>query len=515
MRMNSRVVLSRRRVVASTVATLAAFGTRNVWAVSSAGRWSVRDFGAKGDGETLDTAAIQAAINAAAQAGGGFVDLPAGRYLCYTIHLRSHVTLCFSPGTVVIGAQPVFADAAKQYDPPEPQSDSIRPYQDFGHNHWHNSLFLGEDLESFGMTGLGELWGRGLEKGDGPAEEHSGAGNKLIALKRCRNVLLRDLSLRAGGHFGVLATAVDNLTIENLKIDTGRDGIDIDSCRHVHILGCIVNSPWDDAIVLKSSYSLGELRSTEQVTISDCVVTGSYQVGSMLDGKDLAFAAEGDQPARVGRIKIGTETNGDIRNVVVSNCILDGCHGLAVISEDGGNVEDVSFSNITMRNMIGPPIFVRLGGRMREPLPHKVSTIRRIGFDQIDCISATSDNCSIIAGIPGHPVQEVWVRGLHVRHPGGGLPRKDAILEELATYPEPKMFGATPAHGFYIRHAEEIEMRDVLVQPEVPEQRPLVWMDDVQQARFDDVRCQGAAEGTIASRIDGVKTQQIWIGTPQ
>jgi polygalacturonase len=363
------------------------------------------------------------------------------------------------------------------------------------------------------MIGEGELWGRGLEKGDGPAEERPGAANKLIALKRCHNVLLRDISLRAAGHFGVLATAVDNLTIDNVKIDTGRDGIDIDSCRRVHIHGCSVNSPWDDAIVLKSSYSLGELRATEQVTISDCIVTGSYQMGSMLDGSDLAIpaGAAGDWPARVGRIKIGTETNGDIRNVVVSNCVLDGCHGLAVISEDGGTVEDISFSNITMRNMIGPPIFVRLGGRMREPAPAKVSVIRRVSFDQIDCVSATSDDCSILAGIPGHPVQQITVRGLRVHHPGRGKLRTTVIPEALSGYPEPNMFGPTPAHGFYLRHAETIELNDVVVEPEVAEQRPLVWMDDVQQSRFEDVRCAGVERSSIACRIEGVKTHRISI----
>ena len=78
-------------------------------------------------------------------------------------------------------------------------------------------------------------------------------GNKSIALKNCRNVLLRDFSIFHGGHFGVLATGVDNLTIDNLQIDTNRDGMDIDCCRKVRIAHCSVNSPWDDAIVLKSS----------------------------------------------------------------------------------------------------------------------------------------------------------------------------------------------------------------------------------------------------------------------
>jgi polygalacturonase len=505
----SYALLSRRSFVASAGALLAFLSRRTAWGMGVPGAYNVREFGATGDGRTLDTAAIQRAITAAADAGGGIVDLPAGRYLCFTIHLRSHITLRFAPGAVLIAASPNFSVSAQQYDLPEPQPESVRPYQDYGHNHWHNSLFWGEGLNEVAFLGPGELWGRGLEKGDGAAEERAGAGNKVIALKRCRNVILRDLSVREAGHFGVLATGVDNLTIQNLRIDTRRDGIDIDCCHNVHIQGCTVNAPWDDAIVLKSSWSLGELRPTEQVTISDCTVTGSYQMGAMLDDTytPIVPSAERDWPAQVGRIKIGTETNGDIRSVVVSNCVFDGCHGLAVISEDGGTVEDVFFSNITMRNMIGPPVFVRLGGRLRGPAPVQPGRIRRIGFHQIDCVSATSDNCSILTGIPGHPVEDIVVSDLRVRHPGGGRPRTDDIPEEIAAYPEPKMFGETPAHGFYVRHAQRIELRQILVEPVAPERRPLVWMDDVHDIQCDEVRCTDAA----SARIDGVRTESVSI----
>jgi polygalacturonase len=132
------------------------------------------------------------------------------------------------------------------YDVPEPQPASISGYQDYGHNHWHNSLIWGEGLEQVAITGPGLLWGRGLKKGDGPEEERVGAGNKIVALKNCRNVILRDVSMKEAGHFGVLASGVDNLLIDGVQIDTRRDGIDIDGCRSVHISNCTVNAPWDD-----------------------------------------------------------------------------------------------------------------------------------------------------------------------------------------------------------------------------------------------------------------------------
>ena len=111
----------------------------------------------------------------------------------------------------------------------------------------------------------------------------NGSGNKAIALKLCRNVLLRDVSILNGGHFALLATGVDNLTIDNVKIDTNRDGFDIDACRNVRISNCSVNSPNDDAIVLKSSFALGYARANENLTITNCLVSG-YDIGSLLDG---------------------------------------------------------------------------------------------------------------------------------------------------------------------------------------------------------------------------------------
>jgi polygalacturonase len=123
------------------------------------------------------------------------------------------------------------------------------------------------------------IWGKGLSRGwgVGPKAEDPGVANKAIALKNCRNVLLRDFSILHGGHFGILATGVDNLTIDNLKIDTNRDGMDVDCCRNVRITNCSVNSPWDDGICLKSSFALGYARATEMVTISNCLVAGSYE----------------------------------------------------------------------------------------------------------------------------------------------------------------------------------------------------------------------------------------------
>src|SRR5579871_6911203 len=345
--------------------------------------FDVREFGAQGDRKAVDTPAINKAIEAAANAGGGTVVFPAGTYLCYSIRLKSKVSVFLGPGSTVVAADPPAQSHGEGYDLAE-SNQPWEAYQDYGHNHWHNSLIWGEGLENVSISGPGLIWGKGLSRGEGPGPkaENPGVGNKAIALKNCRNVLLRDFSILHGGHFGILATGVDNLTIDGLKIDTNRDGMDIDCCRNVRVSNCSVNSPWDDGICLKSSYALGVARATEMVTISNCLVAGSYEEGALLDGTFRRFAAEEKVP-RTGRIKFGTESNGGFKNIAISNCVFDGCSGLAIESVDGAVIEDVSVTNVTMRDVFEAPIFVRLGARMRGPSGVPVGTIRRLILSNI------------------------------------------------------------------------------------------------------------------------------------
>ena len=250
--------------------------------------YDVRSFGAVGDGATLDTDAINRAIDAASAAGGGTVTFPAGTYLSASIHLRSHVRLFIDQGATIEAV----SYERTPYDPPEP--NPWDKYQDFGHSHWHNSLIWGEGVEDVSIEGPGLIHGTGLvHLNDAP----KGAGNKAIALKNSRNVTIRDISILHGGHFAILATGVDNLTIDNVKIDTNRDGIDVDACRNVRISNVTVNSPFDDGICLKSSYGLGVARATENVTITNSQVSG-YDEGTLLDG---TFKRTVKYPARHDR----------------------------------------------------------------------------------------------------------------------------------------------------------------------------------------------------------------------
>ena len=453
----------------------------------------VRTFGATGDGKTLDTPAINRAIETAAAAGGGMVRFPAGSYLCYSIHLKSHITLYLDPGATIVAADTPPTGTNGGYDPPEP--NAWDKFQDFGHSHWHNSLIWGEELENISIEGQGLIWGKGLSRGDRDLALAPGVGNKSVSLKNCGNVTLRDISILHGGHFAILATGVDNLTIDNLKIDTNRDAIDVDCCRNVRVSNCSVNSPWDDGICLKSSYGLGFARSTDHVTITNCYVTGGYEEGTLLDATYKRFAPDFKVP-RNGRIKFGTESNGGFRNITVSNCVIEDCRGIALESVDGALLEDVAITNITMRGIVDVPFFLRLGSRMRGPEGAAVGELRRVLISNVVVSNCTSRQATLITGIPGHSIEDVRLSNILVLHQGGGT-KEDAAIQppELENvYPDPNRFGALPAHGFYIRHVRGIVIKDVEVRPMKPDLRPGFVLDDVAGAELIHVKLPHNAE---------------------
>ncbi len=225
---------------------------------------NIRDYGAKGDGKTLDSPSINSAIEAASENGGGTVYFPSGNYLSGSIRLRSNITLYLADGCTIIA---VSANPELNYDQAEKSIHDI--YQDYGHSHWHNGLIWGDSLHDVAVIGMGKIYGKGLVK-DWSKENKS--ADKTISLYRCRNVLLRDFTIYHGGWFAVLATGVDNFTLDNLKIDTNRDGVDIDCCKNVHVSNLSVNSPYDDGICLKSTFALGYARPTENVTVTNSIV---------------------------------------------------------------------------------------------------------------------------------------------------------------------------------------------------------------------------------------------------
>jgi polygalacturonase len=532
----------------------------------NSGIYNVRQFGAIGDGKTIDTPAINRAIEVASHHGGGTVRIPPGTYLCYSIRLHSHITLHLDSGAVILAAGDPDKGTDEHYDPPEP--NVFDPYEDFGHSHWHNSLIWGEGLHDVTIEGPGLIYGKGLSHGQlpkssattkpakksstrpttrGSNEENgtgsgkrrrrrrkapatlpspynlddrawppapsteptsqpttkpmwdfgypndkdtlpAGIGNKTIALKYCYNVNLRDISIRQGGHFAILATGVDNLTINNVKLDTNRDGMDIDCCKNVRVSDCTINSPSDDGLCLKSSYALGVNRPCEDVTITNCLVTGAYQVGTVLDGTFKKFDLE-KHSGRTGRIKFGTESNGGFKNISISNCVFDNCNGLALESVDGGDIENITIDNIAMRDITNSPIFIRIGSRLRGPF-EAVGHVRHIWINNIVATNSASRFACVISGIPGHDIEDLHISNVRLIFPGDHYDQ-DATTqpaEDEKDYPEPTMFRATPSYGFYIRHVTGLEMDNISLTTMSSDVRPPFALEYVNDADFDHIR---------------------------
>ena len=439
----------------------------------------------------IDSPSINRAIDAAA--GGGTIYFPPGTYASHSIRLKSNIGLHLDHGATILAAPvPREGTATGGYDPAEPQG-AWEPYQDYGHNHWRNSLIWGEGLHDISITGEGLIWGKGLSRGhaddkDLPDTTKPGVGNKAIALKNCRNVLLRDFSILNGGWFGILASGVDNLTIDNLMVDTNRDGMDIDCCRNVRISNCTVNSPVDDGICPKSSFALGYARATENVTITNCFVTGGYVPGSVLDGTWKPIC-DSQRPQATGRIKFGTESNGGFRNITVSNCVFENSRGFALETVDGALLEDIAITGITMRGNLSSPFFLRLGARLRGPAGTKPGTLRRVLISNVTS-SGSVQLPSSITGLPEFPVEDIKISDVYLEQAGGADAAMTRVqpAEREKDYPEPTMFGALPATGFFIRHARNVEMSNVEIATLAPDPRPAFALVDVEGADFFRVR---------------------------
>ncbi len=464
---------------------------------STADVYNVKDYGAVGNGATLDSPAINAAIDACFAAGGGTVYFPPGTYLSGSIRLRSNIELNLHADATILGAD----NSHNYYD--DWEDNPWDAYQDFGHSHWKCSLIWGIGLTNIAITGLGTINGGGMTAGDPP----HGGGDKTVGLKLCDGVLIEDVTLRSCGHFAVLPTGCSNMTIRNVKVDTNRDGINIDSCDHVTLTNCIVNSPKDDGICLKSTYALGYKKAADHVTITGCKVMG-YKVGTFLDGT----YQHDPQTNSTGRIKFGTESNGGFTNITITDCEFEHCYGLALETVDGGNIENVNISNITMNDIFFCPIFIRLGNRARGPGPPPPGATRNINISGLTASNVHGRLSSIISGIPGHYVEDVHLSNINITYEGGGTAADAQITfgECETCYPEVHMFGlVSPSWGFYCRHARNIMFNDVQLGVSNGDARPeKVFLDTFASWEFNS---DGNREGWSAvNATDNGVTDGAW-----
>jgi polygalacturonase len=334
---------------------------------------------------------------------------------------------------------------------------------------------------------------------DGTDIDSRRIGNKSIALKLCRHVLIRDITIFHGGHFGILVTGCNGMTINDVTIDTNRDGMDIDCCQNTVISDCRINSPNDDGLCPKSSFALGHNVTTENLTITNCQVSG-FAEGSLLDG---TMKAKRDG---FGRIKFGTETNGGFRNCVITNCTFRSCHGLALEEVDGGTLENFTISNLSMMDVVGAPIYIATGIRNRGPAVTSSSQIKNILISNIVASGCDPQSGIQITGLPGEPIEGIRLENIRLEFKGGGSgANAERVPPELGTgYPEPNKLGIMPSYGVFARHVKDLELADIRISFTKDDLRPAMSFVDADGLELDDCKAQVAA-GVVAAKWESVK----------
>ncbi|GMV95851.1 MAG: exo-poly-alpha-D-galacturonosidase [Phycisphaerae bacterium] len=451
------------------------------WMLPAAGFadvYRVVDHGAVPDGRTLNTAAIQQAIDACSAGGGGTVYFSAGRFLTGTLVLRDRVMLYLESGAVLLGSTDL-----KDYPPKTP---AFRSYTDV--NYVDKSLLYAEQARDVAIVG------RGVIDGQGGAETFKNRPYKerpyLIRMIECRNVILRDVALRDSPMWVQHYLACENLLIDGVTVHSlvngNNDGIDVDSCDRVRIANCDIVSG-DDAIVLKSTSP----RPCRRVTITNCTL------------RSLCNA-----------FKCGTESTGGFEDVTFSNCVIYDTRlsGIALEAVDGGALDRVLISNVTMVNTRSA-IFLRLGNRARpylakgpggegafvreEGMPAPgVGALGNVTISNVTATGADPVGCSI-TGLPGHPVENVTLQNVRVRFAGGGKAElvDRPVPEREDSYPEYTIFGHLPAYGLYCRHVRNLRLDGLRLEVEKPEHRPALVCEDVDGLELRSLDAQPPVAG--------------------
>lgn len=436
--------------------------------------YSVADWGAKGTGQVLDTTAIQATIDAAAKTGGGTVWFPAGTYLSGTIYLRNGITLHLDSGAVLLGSTRL-----EDYPVNRPK---IRSYTD---NYVERSLIAGEDLQNITITG------RGMIDGQGGAFKWKDYLNRpyVIRLVNCFNVMVENITMQNSAMWMQHYLACSDLTIRGIRVTNfttyNNDGLDIDSCQNVRISDCQIFSD-DDALCLKST----TLLPCENVTITNCLL-GSH----------------------CNALKMGTESNGGFKNIAISNCTIQslrnqpalsgeqrGLSGISLEIVDGGVMDRVAISNVTMEGVIAP-LFIRLGNRARpfkpdSPVPG-IGVLRNVLIENIVATDASLIGCSI-TGQPERAIEDVTLRNIHITFEGGGTAADAAraVERKPAAYPESTMFGTLPAYGFFSRHVNGLTFDRVHLSYGKTDSRPAAIFDQVQDLTINGFKAKPGSGNT-------------------
>jgi polygalacturonase len=427
----------------------------------------VKTFGAKGDGSTNDTPAINSAISSCNSQGGGTVSFPTGTYMAASIHLKSNIRLLLTSGSILRARSSGF-DA--------PESNSFSQYQDFGHSHFHNGLMWGENISNFAVEGPGKIDGAGLTTGD----PSSGGGDKQVSLKTCNTVSFRNLTQTKGGHFFYLLSDCTNVTFDNVVMSDGRDGIDFMGCKHVDVNNIRVTGVGDDVCALKNDYAQGRRLLTQDTYIHDST-----------------FAT------KCNAIQVGSETAGDFRNCHWQRITVQqaGKAGIGLQTNDGGILDGFYINDVTIQKA-AVPIFINASSRLRTPESVGVGHIQNVYISNVTSSGSTQTGndpvgTSSISGYQGINHRNINFWNVKITMPGGGSFADGNINPPYSPDDNynPRSLGTRPSYGFYVRDADGVQFHNLRLDYSSTDLRPAFKAVTTDNLEIDDFGAERAASG--------------------
>ncbi|UXP32046.1 glycosyl hydrolase family 28 protein [Reichenbachiella agarivorans] len=446
-----------------------------LYSCQSSSVYPVQDFGAQGDGKTLNTQAIQAAIDACHDAGGGEVLIADGIYVSGTLLLKSHVTLKVAKGATLIGS-------------PDPRDyQSIDAFTDATGQVRGKCLIGALEVENVKITGQGTIDGQGKAFHHGPVKTllaNQGLseqqvkellGNRpfLLRFVRSAGIELRDIHLRQPAAWTCHFFQSSEILVDGIDIYShahqNNDGIDLDSSHDAIIRKSNIDAG-DDAICFKTTSP----EPTYNMTVRDCRLKSDW-----------------------GAIKFGTESMGDMHHIYISQCLIDNTKGggIKILSVDGANIHHIRIDSIEM-TATEMPIFVRLGERRhtyRDASQQSVGSIDSVTISNVNATTRSLDSSRVnppsgifLTGTQDHKIGHVTLENIKIQLPGGGAEEHAAfILEEMPEhYPEFSFFGVLPAYGMYARHIENLTLTGFEFVVEEGDQRPPIRTQEVDQHEF-------------------------------
>jgi polygalacturonase len=433
--------------------------------------FDIRSFGAVGDGSTLNTAAIQKAIDACTASGGGEVVIAGGKFVTGTIYLKDNVTLHLAAGAALWGSTNI-ADYA---------TDTHKNVY-AGESHMDRCLIFARGARNIGITGRGTIDGRG-QKAHFP-NPGSQQRPMLIRFLECTNVRMRDVTLLNPAAWTSAWLYCEDIVVDGVSIrsraNANGDGLDFDGCRNVRVSNCSFDTS-DDSICLQGSRADQVCRD---VVIANCVFVSQW-----------------------AGIRIGLASMGDFENVTVSNCVFRDIAdaGLKIQMCEGGTMRNMVFANLAMQNVPRPVFLTFNRWRMGVDTPSETPPMKSMRDMQFQNIRVDNSRlagvpCGIVlSGVPGHCIENIAFDNVSLTIPGGGT-NQEALVRDLPTFadqrPEFHVLGKTiPFAGFYARHVRGLSLNSVRISAVRAEARPAVMCDDVH-----DLAVTGA---TVSDKFSG------------